>query len=266
MRSSLSKMGLLLAGVLVTTGIQANENLAAAPAGTAAPAAAATTTAAPASTTAPAGNATATAAPATTTAPATPAAAPTKTEPTKPAAATAPATKSSGTLVEIKTSEGTIKIELADKEAPISVANFIAYVNGKFYDGTVFHRVIDGFMIQGGGYTVEGDKLNEKPTKAPIANEAKNGLKNDKGTIAMARTSNPESGTSQFYINLVNNDRLNYPNPDGHGYAVFGRVVEGLDIVEKIGKARTAIRFNMQDFPVADVKILSASVVKPTSH
>ncbi|MBM4253027.1 MAG: peptidyl-prolyl cis-trans isomerase [Deltaproteobacteria bacterium] len=169
-------------------------------------------------------------------------------------------------MVEIKTSEGNIKVELADKEAPISVANFVAYVNSKFYDGTVFHRVIDGFMIQGGGYTVDGDKLNEKPTKAAIANEAKNGLKNDKGTIAMARTSNPDSGTSQFYINLVNNDRLNYPNPDGHGYAVFGRVVEGLDIVEKIGKSRTAIRFNMQDFPVADVKILSASVVKPTSH
>jgi peptidyl-prolyl cis-trans isomerase A (cyclophilin A) len=261
-------MGLLLAGVLATTSTYAIDNLAAATATNVAPAAASTTqTAAPATTTAPA--VTAAPAAAATAAPTAPAATAAKPEAVKPTATTAPAgtaTKSIGTVVEIKTSEGSIKVELADKEAPISVANFVAYVNSKFYDGTVFHRVIDGFMIQGGGYTVDGEKLNEKPTKAPIANEAKNGLKNDKGTIAMARTSNPESGTSQFYINLVNNDRLNYPNPDGHGYAVFGRVIEGLDIIEKIGKTRTAIRFNMQDFPVADVKIISASVVKPTSH
>jgi peptidyl-prolyl cis-trans isomerase A (cyclophilin A) len=173
---------------------------------------------------------------------------------------------SGGTLVELRTTEGAIKIELADKEAPVSVKNFLAYVNDKFYDGTVFHRVIDGFMIQGGGYTVDGDNLSEKATKSPIANEAKNGLKNDRGALAMARTSNPDSATAQFFINLVNNDRLNYPNPDGHGYAVFGRVVEGLDVVDKIGKAKTGIKMGMADVPVTDIKILSASVVKPAGH
>ena len=271
MRNFSSMKGLLISSVMLASPLHAADNKAAAAATTAAPAAAttaapaATTTAAPAATTTAAPAATTTAAPAATTT----AAPATKAEPAKATAASQPQakdTKSAGTIVELKTSEGTLKLELADKEAPLSVANFIAYVNSKFYDGTVFHRVIDGFMIQGGGYTVDGDKLNEKPTKAAVPNEAKNGLKNEKGTVAMARTSNPDSGTSQFYVNLVNNDRLNYPNPDGHGYAVFGRVVEGLDIVEKIGKTRTAIRFGMQDVPVAEVKILSATVVKPTSH
>lgn len=167
------------------------------------------------------------------------------------------------TIVEIKTTEGTIKLELDDKAAPVTVKNFVGYVNDKFYDGTIFHRVIDGFMVQGGGYVAEGDKLNEKPTKASIVNEGKNGLKNDKGTIAMARTPDPNSATAQFFINLVNNDRLNYPAPDGHGYAVFGKVTEGLDVVEKIGKVKTGIKAGMQDVPVADVKILSAVVVRP---
>ncbi len=167
------------------------------------------------------------------------------------------------TLVELKTSEGTIKIELDDKNAPISVKNFVSYVNDKFYDGTVFHRVIDGFMVQGGGYVAEGDKFNEKPTKASIANEGKNGVKNDKGTLAMARTPDPNSATAQFFFNLVNNDRLNFPSPDGHGYAVFGKVTEGMDVVEKIAKVKTGIRGGMQDVPAADVKILSAVVVRP---
>ena len=185
---------------------------------------------------------------------------------TKAAPTPAPTPTGTGTIVELKTSEGTIKVQLADKEAPISVKNFLSYVGDKFYDGTVFHRVIDGFMIQGGGYTAEGDKLNEKQTKAPITNEAKNGLKNDKGTLAMARTSNPDSATAQFFINLVNNDRLNYPNPDGFGYAVFGKVVDGMDVVEKIGKAKTGYKQGMQDVPVTDIKILSATVVKAAGH
>jgi len=171
-----------------------------------------------------------------------------------------------GTVVEIKTSEGVIKVELADKEAPVSVKNFLAYVGDKFYDGTLFHRVIDTFMIQGGGYVIEGDKLNEKATKAAIINEAKNGLKNDRGTLAMARTSDPNSATAQFFINLVNNDRLNAPNPDGHGYAVFGKVLEGMDVVDKIAKVKTGMRFGMSDVPTADIKLLGVTVVKAASH
>jgi peptidyl-prolyl cis-trans isomerase A (cyclophilin A) len=187
----------------------------------------------------------------------------------KPAAAKAAAEKAAdtktaaGPVVEMKTSEGTMVIELDEKAAPVTVKNFLAYVNDKFYDGTIFHRVIDGFMIQGGGYVVKGDKLDEKATKAPIANEAKNGLKNDRGTIAMARTSDPNSATSQFFINHVNNDRLNYPNPDGHGYAVFGRVVEGLDVVDKIAKVKTGMRYGMADVPEKEIKILSVTVKKP---
>ena len=168
----------------------------------------------------------------------------------------------SGTIVEIKTSEGTLKIELDDKNAPVSAKNFAGYVADKFYDGTVFHRVIDGFMVQGGGFTADGDKLSEKPTKAAIVNEGKNGLKNDRGTVAMARTPDPNSATAQFFINLVNNDRLNFPNPDGHGYAVFGKVVEGMDVVDKIAKVKTGMKAGMGDVPVVDIKILSATIVK----
>uniref|UniRef100_UPI000B408E99 peptidylprolyl isomerase n=2 Tax=Comamonadaceae TaxID=80864 RepID=UPI000B408E99 len=118
--------------------------------------------------------------------------------------------------VQLKTSMGDIVVELNDAKAPKSAANFLQYVRDKHYDGTVFHRVIDGFMIQGGGMDTN---LNEKPTRAPIPLEASNGLKNDRGTIAMARTGNPNSATSQFFINVVNNDMLNAPKPDGHGYA-----------------------------------------------
>ncbi len=176
------------------------------------------------------------------------------------------APKALGTVVELKTSEGTIKIELADKAAPVSTQNFLNYVNSKFYDGTVFHRVIDGFMIQGGGFTLEAEKLLEKQTNPPIANEAKNGLKNDRGTLAMARTSNPDSATAQFFINLVNNDRLNYPSPDGHGYAVFGKVIEGMDVVDRIGRIRTGTKLGMRDVPLSDVKIISATVQKSGAH
>ncbi|MDX1250653.1 MAG: peptidyl-prolyl cis-trans isomerase [Gammaproteobacteria bacterium] len=133
--------------------------------------------------------------------------------------------------VLMETSLGNIVLELDRAKAPQSVDNFIKYVQDGFYDGTVFHRVINNFMIQGGGFTTD---YAQKPTNNPIQNEAKNGLKNDRGTIAMARTSAPHSATAQFFINVVNNDGLNYPNPDGWGYAVFGKVVEGMDVVDKI--------------------------------
>lgn len=171
-----------------------------------------------------------------------------------------------GTIVELKTSEGVIKIELNDKEAPITVKNFLSYVEDKFYDGLVFHRVIKDFMIQGGGYIVEGDRLVEKPTKAPIANEAKNGLKNNRGTIAMARTQDPNSATAQFYINHVNNNNLDHPSFDGHGYAVFGKVIEGMDVVDKIANVKTGVRGGMPDVPLNDVKIISIQTVKPAGH
>lgn len=133
--------------------------------------------------------------------------------------------------VLMETSLGNIVLELDRTKAPQSVDNFIKYVQDGFYDGTVFHRVINNFMIQGGGFTTD---YAQKPTNNPIQNEAKNGLKNDRGTIAMARTSAPHSATAQFFINVVNNDGLNYPSPDGWGYAVFGKVVEGMDVVDKI--------------------------------
>lgn len=167
-----------------------------------------------------------------------------------------------GTMVELETSEGKIKIALDTEKAPVTTKNFLDYVNAKFYDGTVFHRVIDGFMIQGGGYKIDGGQLSEKKTNEPIKNEGKNGLKNDRGTIAMARTSNPDSATAQFFINSVNNDGLNYPKPDGHGYAVFGKVVEGMDVVDKISKTKTTMKFGMGDVPEKEVKIISAKVVK----
>ena len=151
--------------------------------------------------------------------------------PAKPAAKTE--------RVKLTTSKGDITIELNREKAPITVENFVSYVKKGHYDGTVFHRVIGNFMIQGGGFDQKGDKLVEKATGKPIKNEAANGLKNDKGTIAMARTGNPDSATSQFFINVVDNNGLNRPNPDGHGYAVFGKVVEGMDVVEKIKAAKT---------------------------
>src|SRR5262245_23668027 len=135
-------------------------------------------------------------------------------------------------IVLMETSMGNIKIELDEEKAPISVKNFLSYVDDKFYDGTIFHRVIEGFMIQGGGFADN----KEKPTKAPIRNEAKNGLLNKRGTIAMARTNDPNSATSQFYINHQDNTGL-----DG-GYAVFGKVIDGLDVLDKIASVRTTMR------------------------
>ena len=161
--------------------------------------------------------------------------------------------------VQLKTSMGDIMVELNDAKAPMSAANFLQYVRDKHYDGTVFHRVIDGFMIQGGGMDAN---LNEKPTRAPIPLEASNGLKNDRGTIAMARTGNPNSATSQFFINVVNNDMLNAPKPDGHGYAVFGKVIKGMDVVDKIRAVATGNRGMHQNVPTTPVTILSATEIK----
>jgi peptidyl-prolyl cis-trans isomerase A (cyclophilin A) len=156
---------------------------------------------------------------------------------------------------------GNVKIELFAKDAPISVQNFLAYVKSGFYKGTIFHRVIPGFMAQGGGLTAE---LQPKPgDMAPIKNEADNGLKNDRGTIAMARTGAPDSATSQFFINVVNNDRLNRPNPDGFGYAVFGKVIEGMDVVDKMVAApqtrKNSVFQNVPNTPIVikNVKLLS---------
>ena len=162
-------------------------------------------------------------------------------------------------VVAMDTSLGRIKVELFAREAPISVRNFLAYVNKGFYNGTIFHRVINGFMIQGGGFTTD---FRQKETDPPIRNEAGNGLKNDRGTIAMARTGNPDSATSQFFINVVNNSGLNRPSPDGYGYAVFGRVISGMDVVDRIKSVQTGVKMGMPDVPETPVVIKSVTVVK----
>ncbi len=161
--------------------------------------------------------------------------------------------------VKFATSQGEFVVELEPAKAPKTVENFLQYVNDKHYEGTVFHRVIDGFIIQGGGFTAD---MQQKPTRAPIPLEAKNGLKNDRYTIAMARTGNPNSATSQFYINVANNDMLNAPNPDGHGYAVFGKVVQGQAVIDKIRTVPTGNRGMHQNVPVSAVTITSATVLK----
>ena len=161
--------------------------------------------------------------------------------------------------VKLATSMGDIVVQLDPAKAPKTVENFLAYVQDKHYDGTVFHRVIDGFMIQGGGFTPD---LVQKSTRAPIALEANNGLKNDKYTIAMARTSVPDSATAQFFINVNNNAMLNAPSPDGHGYAVFGKVVEGMAVVDKIKGVATGNKGPHQNVPNTPVLIQSATLVK----
>jgi peptidyl-prolyl cis-trans isomerase A (cyclophilin A) len=173
----------------------------------------------------------------------------------KPAAATEnkAAAVEAAPKVRFKTSEGDIVVELNPEKAPITVANFLDYVNKKHYDGTVFHRVIDGFMIQGGGMALSDGRLVEKPTGKGIKNEGQNGLKNDRGTIAMARTPDPDSATAQFFINVVDNAALNYPN--NGGYAVFGKVIEGMQVVDKI----KAVQTGAQDVPVKPVTITSAA-------
>ena len=160
--------------------------------------------------------------------------------------------------VELKTSFGVIKLELDQEKAPKTVANFLAYVKSGHYKDTVFHRVIPGFMIQGGGMTAD---MREKPTRAPIRNEASNGLKNEVGTIAMARTGDPDSATAQFFINVNNNTSLNRPSPDGHGYAVFGKVVSGMDVVNKIVAVPTGDRGMHQNVPKMPIVIEDAKII-----
>ena len=169
------------------------------------------------------------------------------------------ATKGGNPMVILSTSEGDIKIELYKDKAPITVENFLSYANDKFYDGTIFHRAIPGFMIQGGGFTTD---MSQKPTKAPIKNEADNGLRNDRGTITMARTNIIDSATSQFFINQVNNDSLNHGDRD-FGYAVFGRVVEGMDVVDKISAVKTGPKGMHRDVPEETVLVESVKIVEP---
>lgn len=161
--------------------------------------------------------------------------------------------------VVILTNMGNIEIELSSKKAPNTVKNFLQYVNSNFYDGTIFHRVIKGFMIQGGGFTKD---MKQKEILAPIAIESNNGLKNERGTIAMARTSDPNSAASQFFINTGGNDFLNYSAPtiEGYGYTVFGKVIKGMDIVDKIESVKTAAKGDMNDVPVNPVIIEKISV------
>jgi len=174
-------------------------------------------------------------------------------------AAPALTTEAKPAKVRLKTSKGDIVLELDAAKAPVTVENFLGYVKKKQYDGTVFHRVIDGFMIQGGGFTQSGNTLTEKETGKGIVNEGKNGLKNDRGTIAMARTSDPNSATAQFFINVVDNDMLNYPS--NGGYAVFGKVVQGMDVVDKIKGVETRADARLGgDVPVQPITITSASV------
>jgi peptidyl-prolyl cis-trans isomerase A (cyclophilin A) len=157
-------------------------------------------------------------------------------------------------VVVMKTSLGEIRIELDREKAPASAENFLVYVGQKHYDGTIFHRVIDGFMIQGGGFTAD---MVKKPTGPPVKNEAQNGLKNLRGSVAMARTTDPDSATSQFFINVADNPGLDYPKPDGHGYAVFGRVTAGMDVVDTIKGVATGVKGGMRDVPVVPVVIES---------
>lgn len=161
--------------------------------------------------------------------------------------------------VKLATSAGDIVVEVYPDKAPKTVENFLQYVQDKHYEGTVFHRVIADFMVQGGGFTAD---LKQKPTRAPIPLEANNGLKNDRGAIAMARTSNPNSATSQFFINTVNNANLNAPNPDGYGYTVFGKVVSGLDILDKIRATPVGDQGMHQNVPKTPITILKATLEK----
>ena len=163
-------------------------------------------------------------------------------------------------MVKLKTNHGNILLDLDAEKAPVTVENFLQYVRDGFFTNTLFHRVIDGFMVQGGGMNLD---MSQKATRAAIKNEADNGLKNDLYTIAMARTSDPDSATAQFFINVGNNDFLNHsaPTPQGWGYCVFGKVSEGQDVVDKIRKVRTGNKGGHQDVPTENVVIESAEIV-----
>ncbi len=171
------------------------------------------------------------------------------------AALSGPAAAEGMPKVSMKTSAGEIVLELNPEKAPKTVENFLQYVKSGFYNGTIFHRVINGFMVQGGGYDAKG---NEKPTRDPIQNEAKNGLRNQAYTVAMARTPDPHSASAQFFINVNNNRFLDYPGQDGWGYAVFGKVIKGADVVDKIKSVET----DRRDKPVQNVVIESATIVE----
>jgi peptidyl-prolyl cis-trans isomerase B (cyclophilin B) len=168
-------------------------------------------------------------------------------------------TQGKSTMVKLHTNMGVITLQLDDEKAPNTVKNFLEYVNSGFYSNTIFHRVIGNFMIQGGGFE---PGMKQKKTNAPIKNEAANGLKNDKYTVAMARTGDPHSATAQFFINVKDNGFLNYPGQDGWGYCVFGKVVEGTDVVDAIRNVKTGNRMGFQDVPLEDVVITKAEVVK----
>ena len=162
-------------------------------------------------------------------------------------------------MVKLSTSLGDITLELLEKDAPVSAANFLQYVDDGFFDGTVFHRVIPGFMLQGGGMTAD---MGRKETRPPIVNEADNGVKNLRGTLSMARTSDIHSATSQFFLNVVDNAFLDHGDRD-FGYAVFAKVVEGMDVADEIAKVPTGNRAGHQDVPLEPVVIVSASRVEP---
>ncbi|MGV0963201.1 MAG: peptidylprolyl isomerase [Polynucleobacter sp.] len=164
-----------------------------------------------------------------------------------------------GPKVEFKTTMGNFVVELDSVKAPKTTANFLNYVNSGFYNGTIFHRVIDGFMIQGGGFTPD---LVQKPTNPPVVSEAQNRLKNDAYTISMARTSDPDSATAQFFINVKDNEGLNYPNAMGNGYTVFGKVISGTQTIDAIRKIPTMVAGRMADVPSKTVTIESATVLK----
>ena len=161
--------------------------------------------------------------------------------------------------VRLSTSMGDVVLELYPDKAPKTVENFLQYVRDKHYEGTVFHRVIGNFMIQGGGFTPD---LQQKPTRAPVPLEASNGLKNDRGTIAMARTANPNSATAQFFVNVVDNAGLNAPAPDGYGYTVFGKVIQGMDTVDKIRNAPVGNQGGHQNVPKTPITITQATLEK----
>jgi peptidyl-prolyl cis-trans isomerase B (cyclophilin B) len=174
-------------------------------------------------------------------------------------AASTPATKGKMKMVKLHTNKGIITLQLDAEKAPLTVKNFLDYVNSGFYSNTIFHRVIPNFMIQGGGFE---PGMKQKPTNAPVKNEAANGLKNDVYTIAMARTNDPQSATAQFFINVKNNAFLDYPGQDGWGYCVFGKVVEGKEVIDAIAKVATGNSGFYQDVPKEDVIITKAEVVK----
>ncbi|MBL8518041.1 MAG: peptidyl-prolyl cis-trans isomerase [Betaproteobacteria bacterium] len=161
-------------------------------------------------------------------------------------------------MVKLHTSLGVITIQLDKEKAPISSENFVKYVESGHYNGTIFHRVMSNFMIQGGGFTAD---MSQKPTRPPIQNEAKNGLKNDVYTLAMARTPDPHSGSAQFFINVKNNDFLNFPGQDGWGYAVFGKVVEGMDVVDKIKAVPVGNKGGHQNVPLEPVTVTKAECI-----